>query len=44
MELNETLSYVISYYENIKGKVTSEEELKVLRAILLMIALESATK
>jgi hypothetical protein len=39
MELNETLSYVISYYENIKGKVTSEEELKVLRAILLMIAL-----
>lgn len=39
MELNETLTYVISYYENVKDKIADEAELKVLRAILLMIAL-----
>jgi hypothetical protein len=39
MELSEALSYVLSYYENIKEKVTNEEELRILRVILLLIAL-----
>lgn len=39
MEMSEALTYVVSYYEGVKERVKNEEERKVLKVILLLIAL-----